>query len=326
LRFREHGNSFYPQRLRLLRENDLFVIHMKKMKKIVVITIVVPVAAFTIYAAGVAYNTGKPKKPVIIPDAVVQERFRKETTFATKSDIDTRIQPVALEEIISDTSSFSQIEINTNESRRDYTANLFKEAGYDPVVMDNGSVHAVKEGLMSDFVAVGAHYDKVDGPSEGILDNMLGCILISNIAEAMLDEPTKYTYVFLTYGDEELGSKIGSATFGNKSNGANRPTYVIEMDYVGDMHSELGGRWIGPMAGRFQKTGIKITTYPQPKPPTIHTERDNISNVDFSQAYLAYKTVISLIEGIETRDELVPPDTVNFWRKDKPLHGRPTHH
>ena len=78
---------------------------------------------------------------------------------------------------------------------------------------------------------------------------------------------------------------------------------------------------MSPIGGRFLKTGIKITTYSMPDPPTIHTERDNISNVDFDRAYLAYKTVISLIEGIEKGDGLIPPDTVNFWRKDQPLFG-----
>lgn len=58
-----------------------------------------------------------------------------------------------------------------------------------------------------------------------------------------------------------------------------------------------------------------------PDPPTIHTERDNIDNIDFDKAYLAYKTVISLIEGIEKGDGLIPPNTVNFWRKDQPLFG-----
>ena len=100
-----------------------------------------------------------------------------------------------------------------------------------------------------------------------------------------------------------------------------RPTYVIEIDYVGDKSADLGGRWMSPTGGRFVETGIKITTYPMPKPWIAHTEKDNISNVDFDKAYLAYKTVISLIEGIEKGDGLNPPDTVNFWRKDKPLLG-----
>jgi hypothetical protein len=150
---------------------------------------------------------------------------------------------------------------------------------------------------------------------------MLGCILVSNIAKALKEEPTNYTYVFLTYGNEETGRKIGSAIRGPGSDRRRRPTHVIEVDYVGDNGAELGGRWMSPAAGRFLRTGIKITTYPMPDPPKIHTERDNLSNVDFERAYLAYKTAISLVEGIERGEGLKPPDTVNFWRKESPLLG-----
>ena len=74
-----------------------------------------------------------------------------------------------------------------------------------------------------------------------------------------------------------------------------------------------------------RRTGIKINTYPMPDPPKIHTERDNLSNVDFGRAYLAYKTATFPDRGNRAGEELKPPDTVNFWRKDKALFGsRPT--
>ena len=118
---------------------------------------------------------------------------------------------MALEEIISETTNFNKIESNTNESRKTFTISLFEEAGYNPVLSGSGDVFAIKKGLTQDYIAIGAHYDKVEGSSEGILDNIVGCILISNIAEAMKNEPTQYTYLFLTYGNEETGRKIGSA-------------------------------------------------------------------------------------------------------------------
>jgi len=273
---------------------------MRRREKVIVATLIVPLAAFTIYVVGVSYYISKPKKPTFIPDSVVQEGLRRETTFATENDIETRIQLIGLKEIVSETTKFSQIEINTNENRRSFCIELFREAGYEPVVTDSGDVLAIQQGLTSDYVAVGAHYDKVEGLSQGILDNMLGCILISNVAEALRDESTNFTYIFLTYGDEETGRKIGSATSGYRPGHDQRPTYVIEIDYVGDNSAELGGRWLSPIGGRFLKTGIKINTYPMPDQPIIHTEKDNFSNVDFNKAYLAYKTVISLIEGIKT--------------------------
>lgn len=297
---------------------------MKRWEKIVSAIVVIPIAVFTIYVVGVlaVRNYSKRKKHDIIPDEVVEERHRRETTFATENDIDTTIQIVELEEIISETIKFSQIENNTNENRKSFCIELFREAGYEPLVTDSGDVIAIQEGFTSDYIAVGAHYDKVEGPSEGILDNMLGCILISNIAEIFRDKSTNFTYIFLTYGGEETGRKIGSATSGYRSGSGGRPTYVIEIDYVGDKNADLGGKWLGPIGGRFINTGIRINTYPMPKPGIIHTEKDNISNVDFNKAYLAFKTVIALIEGIEKGDGLIPPNTVNFWRKDKPLLGK----
>jgi hypothetical protein len=294
---------------------------MKKKEKILVVLVVLPIAAFTLYVISVSYYQRHPPKPKSIPSATIQQKFKSETTFATQSDIKTTIQPVALEEIISETTNFNKIESNTNENRKSFTIGLFEEAGYEPILSGSGDVFAIKKGLTQDYIAIGAHYDKVEGPSKGILDNMLGCILISNIAEAMKNEPTQYTYLFLTYGNEETGRKIGSATSGYKSGHDHRPTHVIEIDYVGDKNAELGGRWMSPFGGRFTKTGIKIMTYPMPDPPVIHTERDNIDNVDFDKAYLAYKTAISLIEGIEEGKGLIPPNTVNFLRKDQPLFG-----
>lgn len=245
-------------------------------------------------------------------------------TPPTTQDVSISTQPVSLREIISETTKFSGLETNTEEDRKLFCIGLFKEAGYNPVITNFGDVLAIREGRSSNYVAVGAHYDKVDGPSKGILDNMLGCVVISNIAEVFRDEPTDFTYLFLCYTDEEVGKKIGTATSGYRSGQKGRPTYVIEVDYIGDKRSDLGGRYLSPIGGRYLKAGIKITTYPMPEPPTIHTERDNITNVDFDKAYLAYQTVIALIEGIEKGEGLRPPDTVHFWRKNKPLPGLET--
>jgi len=299
---------------------------MRTREKIIVAVIVLPLAGFTAFTVGVAYHITRPPRALpVIPRAVVEQKFRDETTFATAGDVQTKVLPVALEEIISETCGLAGAELRTAEGRRAICIRLFRAAGFDPVVTEDGDVLVYKQGRTADTVAAGAHYDKVDGPSAGILDNMVGCILVSKIAKALKEEPTNYTYVFLVYGNEETGRKIGSAICGPGSGRRGRPTYVIEIDYVGDKDGELGGRWLSPSAGRFLRTGIKINTYPMPEPRKIHTERDDVSNVDFGRAYLAYKTVISLIEGIESGEGLKPPGTINFWRKDQPLFGqRPT--
>ncbi|MCL5281493.1 MAG: M28 family peptidase [Planctomycetes bacterium] len=295
---------------------------MRTREKIIVAVVVLPLAVFTAFTVGVAYYITRPPRVFPgIPQAVLEQKIRDEHTLATASDVQTKVPPAALEEIVSETRGLAGTELHTAEGRRAICIRLFRGAGFEPVVTGEGDVLAIKQGLTTDYVAVGAHYDKVGGSSEGILDNLLGCVLVSKVAKALKEESTNYTYAFLAYGDEEIGRKIGTATSGYRSGHGQRPTYVVEIDYVGDKDAELGGRWISPRAGRFLRTGIKIVTYPMPDPWKIHTERDNVSNVDFGRAYLAYKTVISLIEGIEGGAGLKPPDTVNFWRKDKPLLG-----
>jgi len=257
-----------------------------------------------------------------IPTAVVEQRFRDETTFATAGDVETKMLPVPLEEIVMETRSLAATGLSTREGRREICVRLFRDAGFDPIVTEEGDVVTFKEGLSADYVAVGAHYDKVNGPSQGILDNMLACILVAKTARTIRDEETHHGYLFLAYGDEETGRKIGSAIQPHRRESGRKPVHVIEIDYVGDKTGELGGRWLSPTGGAFIETGIKITTHPMPDPPTIHTERDNIDSVDFVRVQLAYKTVISLIEGIEQGIGLRPPDTVNFWRREQPVNRK----
>jgi hypothetical protein len=296
---------------------------MRTREKVIVAVIVLPLAGFTAFAVGVAYDITRPPRSLPGPPlAVVEQKFRDETTYAAAGDVQTKVPPVALEEIVSATRGLAAAELQTSEGRRAICIHLFRGAGFEPVVTEEGDILATKQGLMTDYVAVGAHYDKIGEPSEGILDNLLGCVLISKVAKALKDESTNYAYAFFAFGNEEIGRKLGTATSGYRSGRGQGPAYVIEIDYVGDKDGELGGRWMSPIAGRFLWTGIKITTYPMPDPPKIHTERDNLDNVDFERAYLAYKTALSLIEGIERGKGLKPPDTVNFWRKDKPLFGQ----
>jgi len=296
---------------------------MRTRERIIVAAVIVPLMFFTTLVLGALYRFTRPPRELPgVPLAVVEQRSMEETTFATAGDVETTIPSVPSEEIVMETSRLAETELAAQGGRREICVRLFRDAGFDPVITKEGDVLAFKVGLTTDYVAVGAHYDKADGPSLGILDNMLGCILVAKAAKAVRNHETNYEYLFLAYGDEEAGRKIGSAVSSCRRESRRRPVHVIEIDYVGDRAGELGGRWLSPTAGGFLKTGIKITTYPMPDPPTIHTERDNLDSVDFARVHLAYKTVISLIDGIEQGTGLRPPDTVNFWRREDPLNGK----
>lgn len=77
------------------------------------------------------------------------------------------IQPIALDKIRQQTLEFAQRENNDDEHRLAYCAELFKEAGYGPNITDK-VIFTTKSGRSSDYVAIGAHYDKAEGASSGI--------------------------------------------------------------------------------------------------------------------------------------------------------------
>ncbi len=256
--------------------------------------------------------------PVIISNEEVARRVAEEMTPPSTDKLQLQSSPVPLKELITETKAFDEIKPNNDETRRNFCIQLFREAGYEPVITADGDILAVKSGRLPDYVAVGAHYDKAGERSAGILDNMLGCILVSKVAKVFAHVDTEFTYLFLCFGREEEGRKIGAPiSFYRAEHG--RPTFIIKVDYVGDKRAPgLIGAYLSPMDGYLQ-TGIKISTYPWPDPPTMHTERDNIKNVDFDVAYLGYESMIWMIEQIEDGKGLTPPPTVSFWKKDKPL-------
>jgi len=232
------------------------------------------------------------------------------------------IPSVSVDTVRDDVFTFVQMSGNGPQDRRGYCESLLRKAGCDPRVTQDGDVWVWKQGSGSEVVILGAHHDKASGPGVGILDNMLGCILVARLADAFHHMDTRASYLIVLYNDEERGRRIGSANHPPGAPKYGRPAYIIEIDYVGDKRAPLGGRWLGPMQ-EYTVAGLKLSSYPMPKPPTIHTERDSMSNVDVAKAYLAYETALFLIEGIERGDGLVPPDTVAFWKKDSPYRPLP---
>ncbi len=257
-----------------------------------------------------------------VPLEELQKRRDAETTRAQAADVTLNVAPVPIEEIQKQLQECATAPENTTSARMQHCAVMIKTAGYEPMMLggpaDQGDVFAIKRGRRTEYVVIGAHYDKADPPSQGILDNMLGCVLVADVAQAFRDHAAEYTYVFVFYGREEQGRTIPPRNPEPNSHPEARPEFIIEVDYVGDKRGGLGGRYLAPVL-RYRQSGIKLTSNPSPNnPPTIHTERDTLESVDFPQAYLAYKTMLWLVEGIEAGRGLQPPPTVNFWRKDAP--------
>jgi len=214
-----------------------------------------------------------------------------------------------ISEVIQDSSLGST---DDHARRRDYCTYLLQRAQFQPVQAGRDIV-AVKPGRKSDCVVIGAHFDKAGKESQGILDNMIGCILVSKVAQTIRSRDVKYTYVFVLFDDEETGRILPYRTGAYSPSTDGRPAFMLEVDYVGDKRSGLIAKHLSP-AYRYLQAGMKLTSYPMPDPPTIHTIRDNLESVDFSRVYLAYQVVMWWVENLEAGEGLSPPPNVS-WRK-----------
>ena len=96
----------------------------------------------------------------------------------------------------------------------EYIQDVLQDAGYDPQVqafdfededgaeLSSANIIAVKPGLSSKEIIVGAHYDAVDD-GEGADDNASGVAVLLEAAELLQDQPTPYTIRFIAFGAEE---------------------------------------------------------------------------------------------------------------------------
>lgn len=220
--------------------------------------------------------------------------------------------------------AFTTLAKNDVESRRDFCRKNLEQSGLQVSVSQLGDVIAVKPGHLKDCVFVGAHYDKGQEPSNtGLLDNMLGCILVSEAAKLLAGRETQYTYVFLCYGDEETGRRMPSSLDVPEAEGLGRPAFILEVDYVGDKRAGLVAYYLLHGVYGYRQAGMKLTAWPQPHPGTIHSERDNIESVGFKEAHLAYKSMVWMLEGIERGDGLKPPPVAFFMEPQTPASTQP---
>jgi hypothetical protein len=106
----------------------------------------------------------------------------------------------------------------TNPEREKYMVELFKLAGAKPediVFQDAGrgrrNIMVVKKGRTDRVLVVGGHHDKVR-EGAGSIDNGTGATMVANLYQALRDQDTDATIVFVAFAREEEGL-IGSQAF-----------------------------------------------------------------------------------------------------------------
>jgi hypothetical protein len=98
----------------------------------------------------------------------------------------------------------------------------FGDLGYTPDTQDftfaegdktrhSRNIVAVKPGVSGKQIVIGAHYDSI-AAGRGAFDNASGVALMMELADALRDENTPYTLVFVAFGAEEAGMH-GSASY-----------------------------------------------------------------------------------------------------------------
>jgi alkaline phosphatase isozyme conversion protein len=116
----------------------------------------------------------------------------------------------------------------------------FDELGYTPDTQEftfpeNGAAHhsrnivAVKPGVSGKQIVIGAHYDSV-AVGRGAFDNASGVALMMELADALRDEQTPYTLVFVAFGAEETGLR-GSAYYVKEMSEQARADTVLMINF-----------------------------------------------------------------------------------------------
>lgn len=116
----------------------------------------------------------------------------------------------------------------------------FGELGYAPDTQEftyrsDGKTHrsrnivAVKPGVSGQQIVIGAHYDSV-AAGRGAFDNASGVALMMQLADALRDQRTPYTLVFVAFGAEEAGLR-GSAYYVSEMSQQARADTVLMMNF-----------------------------------------------------------------------------------------------
>jgi hypothetical protein len=116
----------------------------------------------------------------------------------------------------------------------------FTDLGYTPDTQDftftkGGEIHhsrnliAVKPGQSGREILIGAHYDSVN-VGRGAFDNASGVALMMQLADALRDEETPYTLVFVAFGAEEIGLK-GSTFYASQMSDEARANTALMINF-----------------------------------------------------------------------------------------------
>ncbi|PIN70715.1 hypothetical protein COV93_00455 [Candidatus Woesearchaeota archaeon CG11_big_fil_rev_8_21_14_0_20_43_8] len=250
--------------------------------------------------------------------------------FVEKFDVrDNRMKPVSADELHQELSGF--MSLRNNKDREKYGILLFLQAGFKEsdisrqrVNSDYNNIIVEKKGKSDKTIVIGAHIDRVS-QGKGIIDNASGSTLVTNLAQAIRGEDTKYTYRFVLFTLEESGL-IGSRNYVKRmtKDDKDRFAYMINADCVGVEHTviyanisndglestlaKIGEQrgfvfrkenlspWYGVDSLSFRRAGLPsgslATTNYEDK---IHKPSDTIDKIDKKELAKTYQLMLDLL-------------------------------
>ena len=227
----------------------------------------------------------------------------------------------------------------TNPEREAYVMDLFKLAGAkaeDIILQDIGhgkhNIMVVKKGKTDRVIVVGGHHDKVEA-GMGAIDNGTGSTMVANLYQALHDQQTDATIVFVAFGREEEGllgseaylrsltpeqkSKIDAmvnldtlgvnGTFSWKNNSTrallDRVKSVAAATHRDLTEAHLDGG--DADSSSFRSAGIPaITIYGASEDvifDIIHTDRDTMGAFDLGHYKNSYLLVLDLVKSLDEK-------------------------
>lgn len=231
----------------------------------------------------------------------------------------------------------------TNPEREKYMADLFTLAGAKPediILQDAGrgrhNIMVVKKGKTDRVIVVGGHHDKVR-EGAGSIDNGTGSTMVANLYQALRDQETDATIVFIAFAREEEGL-IGSSAYLDSLSAAqkakidamvNLDTLAVDgtfswknnstralLDRVKAVsaatHHEVKEAYLDggdADSSSFRQEGIPaITIYGASQDvifDIIHSERDTMAAFDLAHYKNAYLLTLELLKSLD-REKLGP--------------------
>jgi hypothetical protein len=221
---------------------------------------------------------------------------------------------------------------------------MFGEAGCSEHVSEFQVKHVkqpdlicVLPGASQDVIFVGAHFDHVDA-GEGVVDNWSGASLLPSLYQGLRSNPTRHTFVFISFSGEEKG-ELGSGAYvdGMSKEDVARSKAVINLDTLGLGPTAV---WVShadpqlvsklaavaqalklPMSGvNVEQVGssdseqfarrkiprITVHSLTQKTLPILHSSRDKLTAIQLDDYYSSYHLLAAYLTYLD--ESLGSPD------------------